>query len=66
MSYVIICRVSGGITGTRESELKSDGAIEVFETKELADLKAKELTNKMNNAYSLARFQYWSEPRSRI
>ena len=40
MKYVIRCRVSGGVTGTRESIVKLNGEVRMFDTKEQAETEA--------------------------
>ena len=52
------CRVSGGVTGTRESYLKSDGKLAEFPTFEEANARAEELNKSMNHEYSRAFFSY--------
>lgn len=59
--WIVMCRVSGGVTGTREAVLRSHDVVQYFETREAAQAKAAELTAKMNHAYSVASFRYWPE-----
>lgn len=57
MRYGVWCRVSGGMTGTREAWLKSEGVLCVYETFEAAAAEAK----KWNDApryNSVATFRY--------
>ena len=61
MQYIVMCRVSGGVTGTREAQLKENGVPKFFETKEAAQAKADHLMKQMNHAYSVADFKYWVE-----
>lgn len=62
MRYIVMCRVSGGVTGTRQSELKKDGTIQIFDQRDEAERKAVELTAKLNSdPYRTAAFQYWVE-----
>lgn len=63
MNYVVMCRVSGGITGTREAILKRDGVPQYFATREAAQTEATRLNDRMNNPYSHADFRYWVEER---
>ena len=56
-----MCRVSGGATGTRMAALKFKGTVQYFETKAQAQKRADEMKQKMNNEYSVARFEYWPE-----
>ena len=58
--WVVRCRVSGGMTGTRESVLQRDGVVQVFATEAEAQAKAAHLVRQMNTAYSTAHFQYWA------
>ena len=57
--YQIMCRVSGGVTGTREGILKKDGEERWFESKDNATREAQRLNEEMNHANSTAHFQYW-------
>jgi hypothetical protein len=59
--WIVRCRVSGGVTGTRESVLKSNGFTQYFETEADAREKASRLVAQMNGPYSIAHFQYWPE-----
>lgn len=45
--YMIWCQVSGGVTGTRGSWLKSDGNTVYFQTRLAAEMKAHELNNRV-------------------
>jgi hypothetical protein len=58
MNYQIMCRVSGGVTGTRTALLKKDGQTVYFETREEAQKEAERLNATMNNAHSVASFSY--------
>ena len=59
---IVMCRVSGGVTGTRQAPLKqSDGEIRYFNTREEANTEADRLNRTMNNQYSKADFSYWAE-----
>lgn len=59
MIYNILCRVSGGVTGTREGLLKDiDGAVKVFDTKTDAEMEARRLMATMNHAFRTADFSY--------
>lgn len=57
--WIVMCRVSGGVTGTREAVLKANGVTQYFGSEAAARAKAQELNAKMNNAYSVANFKYW-------
>lgn len=57
--FYVMCRVSGGVTGTREALLKANGVVVEFETREAAETKAKHLNREMNHEHSVAFFQYW-------
>lgn len=59
--WVVACRVSGGVTGTRESTVKKDGAIQYFATEAEATATAQCLMQKMNSRYAVASFSYWAE-----
>lgn len=56
--FIVICRVSGGFTGTRESTLKANGQTVYFETEADAKAEALRLTQKMNGPYATASFSY--------
>lgn len=60
-TYIIGCRVSGGVTGTRESVLKEQGLTLRFATRDAAQAKAHELNREMNTQFSVASFSYWVE-----
>lgn len=60
--FVVCCRVSGGVTGTRESLLKRNGVVRVFETFGAATKEAARLRSQMNNQHAVAFFQYWVAP----
>jgi hypothetical protein len=59
--YNIMCRVSGGVTGTREALLKDgDSSVpKVFTDLEEAQRMVSRLNRTMNNEYSTASFNYW-------
>jgi hypothetical protein len=62
MVWHVRCRVSGGVTGTREALLKEDG--DVWETQDFdrAVKRAADLNREMNgNLYRTAIFEYWPE-----
>ena len=61
-TYIVMCSVSGGVTGSRRGPLKTgDGTVATFETLEAARLRAGELQSKSQNAYGPARYMYWAE-----
>lgn len=57
-NWIVMCRVSGGVTGTREAVLKANDVVQYFDEAG-ARAKAQQLMAKMNNQYSVANFQYW-------
>jgi hypothetical protein len=59
--FVIVCRVSGGVTGTRESLAKVDGVVRRFATRELAELEAAYLRSIPGSVLSVAYYQYFVE-----
>jgi hypothetical protein len=63
MRAVVMCRVSGGVTGTREALLKGkDGEVQYFESFEVAQAEARRLMESANgDRYRTATFQYWAE-----
>ena len=63
MEWIVMCRVSGGVTGTRESQLKdADGHVKVYDEAG-AKAEAARLMQRMNHAHSVADFRYWAVPR---
>jgi hypothetical protein len=64
MKYVIKCRVSGGVTGTRESTVKLNGEVRTFDTMEEAEAEVAQLKEEMYK-HSVACFQYWAEEKLR-
>lgn len=61
MSAIVMCRVSGGVTGTREAPLKQDGKVRHFDT--LAEAKAEALAlmeRTQGNQYRTCDFRYWA------
>ena len=62
MRYIVRCRVSGGVTGTRYGTLKSKGEVQYFDTKEAAAEEANKQQNSFgNDPYRKADFAYWAE-----
>ena len=60
--YVVRCRVSGGVTGARESLLKHNGAVVYFETKQAAAAEAARIEGVNNsNPFRTASFRYTAE-----
>jgi len=59
--FVVACRVSGGVTGTRESLLKSDGRVCRYDSRAEAQAVATRLEREMNGPYARASFAYWVE-----
>lgn len=58
--FRIMCRVSGGVTGTREGLLMSKGIVRDFETKAEAEAEARRFNEQMNgNPHRVADFRYW-------
>jgi hypothetical protein len=60
MGWIVMCRVSGGMTGTREAPLKTNGQVRYFDSHEAAAAEAARLMS-TNHPYSLADFRYWPE-----
>lgn len=64
MAFIIRCRVSGGVTGTRESICKgAGGAVLEFTARAAADAEASRLNASRNSPYATALFSYWVEER---
>ena len=59
-SFKVLCKVSGGVTGTRIAYLKDAKGVEkIFATKEAAETEASALNRKMNgNPHRTATFRY--------
>ncbi len=57
-TFFVLCRVSGGITGTRTALLKSNGVVREFTSRAAAEAKAQALNREMNTPYSVADFHY--------
>jgi hypothetical protein len=60
--HIVMCRVSGGTTGTREGQLKNDSGVIVFPDKHAAEAEALRLSKRMNHQYSTGYFEYWAIP----
>lgn len=59
MPYAIWCRVSGGVTGTREAWMKSNGRLVLFDTLAEAEADAAHHREQMNaSPFRSAYFQY--------
>ena len=56
--FYVHCRISGGVTGTREGLLKKDGKVATFSPRAAAETEADRLNREMNNVYSVASFSY--------
>ena len=61
--FIVMCEKDGGVTGYGRTELKANGVIQEFETREAAQAKATEMDKKMNNMFSIAFYRYWVEER---
>lgn len=59
--FIVMARVSGGVTGTRQSPCKLNGEIMRFESRELAQFYADQQQNRRRNGNSICNFQYWVE-----
>jgi hypothetical protein len=58
--FQVMCKVSGGYTGTRTAVLKANGVERWFDTRVEAEIEAMRLNREMNgNPYRTADFQYW-------
>jgi hypothetical protein len=69
MGYFVMCRVSGGVTGTREALLKENGVVVRFETREAAQAEVNRLMKQDDDRRREAQrygahradFGYWVE-----
>jgi hypothetical protein len=61
-AWHVHCRVSGGVTGTREGLLRHDGTTVVYPTRAAAEQAAATLNKKMNGRFSVASFHYHAVP----
>jgi hypothetical protein len=57
--YIVMCQVSGGMTGTRQAVLKSRDEVLYFGSETEARLEALRLDRKMNGPHATANFRYW-------
>jgi hypothetical protein len=65
VTYHVACRVSGGVTGTRESLLRDGDSTrpKVFASLEEAEAEARKMTRWGNGSgHGTARFDYWAVP----
>jgi hypothetical protein len=62
-NYIVMCRVSGGVTGTREAPMKGrDSKVKYFETEAEAKAEAARVTAiNQGDRYRTANFWYWAE-----
>jgi hypothetical protein len=62
-NWIVRCRVSGGVTGTRFSVLKTiGGVVRYFETEDDARAEARRLmSERESDIYRTADYQYWAE-----
>ena len=61
-TWGIYCTVSGGVTGSRQAWLKSDGELVEFGTREEAEAEATRLRNSVGR-HSATRFTYTATAR---
>lgn len=61
MRYIVMCRRSGGPSGTAETPLKANGVIQFFVTDAEAQAKADDLMVRMNHPFAIADYRYWVE-----
>jgi len=57
--WVVMCRVSGGVTGTRTGTLKRLGEVQYFPDEATAQATADRLLREMNSAHATATYAYW-------
>ncbi len=56
--YIVMCHVSGGVTGTRQAPLKDNGKVVYFDTMEAAKAEAEFLAKRARSPYATANFSY--------
>ena len=61
--WVVMCQVSGGVTGTRTAELVRNEVIVRFPTEAAAEAEVARLRG-LERKYAVATFSYWTEERS--
>lgn len=62
MTFIIKCRVWGGVTGHREGALRdAQGQVKYFINRESAEAEAKLLRDRPRSMYQTAEFHYWVE-----
>ena len=59
--FIVMCRVTGGVTGTREAPLKREGKIRVFSSREVAEKIASSLMQAANSPAFNVDLSYWTE-----
>ena len=59
--WIVMCQVSGGVTGLRRSPLQRNGTVRYFALEDEARSTATELNKEKNNRFSTASFRYWEE-----
>lgn len=59
--FYVMCQVSGGVTGFRQSPMKKDGKIQYFDRREDAEKVAEHQNKKNDNPYRTCDFRYWVE-----
>lgn len=64
--YHVMCRVSGGVTGTRQTLLKKIGVIAVFDSEKDARDEAARLCRQFNHIHAVAFFEYWPVEASNV
>lgn len=56
--FVVLCEVSGGVTGYRQGLLREKGQTKLFPTMQAAEEEASKLRVSMGGGHSLATFRY--------
>jgi hypothetical protein len=66
--FVVMCRVTGGVTGTRQAPLKRDGVVQTYVRRSDAEYAAAELYRSYGSqghlAFSGPQYSYWVEEQS--
>lgn len=61
MKWIVMCQVSGGVTGFRQGPLKQGGVVRQYNTFEEADAEARHMMSTIgSNPHRTADYKYWA------